>query len=172
MAPPPLKGHRMPVSAAPQDERGSSRDRLVDEVRAALALLQDPRGVHPSQTQALSSHGDELEMCAAVYAMPEDFRELGRTGIPLLWPWPATAFRPAQSRRQQLLVAAAMLISAVERLDRRTHRGRANLHIVDDVPAAAMTATNHQVGQNTVCPDHRASSVRTVSGLGAGGPSL
>lgn len=132
----------MPVPAAPQDERGSSRDRLWDELNTALALLRDPRGIHPSQASALSPHGDELEMCAAVYALPEDFRELGRTGIPLLWPWPASTFRPSHSRRQQLLMAAAMLIAAVERLDRRSRRSRANLHlVVNDVDKVGQNAT-------------------------------
>lgn len=45
---------------------------------------------------------------------------------------PASAFRPAASRWQKMLVAAAMLIAAVERLNRRGHRSRANLKLVED----------------------------------------
>lgn len=103
---------------------------------------------------ALSLHIDELEMCAAVLAMPVDFRELGRSGTPLLWPWPAGAYRPARPRREEMLEAAALMIAAVERLDRRTRRRtRPNLRLVDaavDVEAGAATVVDgDEVGQNS-----------------------
>lgn len=125
----------MLVSAAPHGERTTTalREQLLGETLAALELLQDPRGGHPVDAPALSAHVDELEMCAAVLAMPVDFRELGRNGIPLLWPWPAGAYRPARPRREEMLEAAALMLAAVERLDRRMHcsRYRPNLHLVD-----------------------------------------
>ena len=59
-----------------------------------------------------------VEMAAAVYAMPEQFRELGsRTGLPLMWPWPAPLFVGDADRREQLLLAAALCLAAVERRD-------------------------------------------------------
>lgn len=128
----------MPVSAAPQGERTTSRKRVLGELTTALESLRDPRGMHPVEALALSEHVDELEMCAAVLAMPVDFRELGRNGVPLLWPWPAGTYRPAQSRREEMLDAAALIIAAVERLDRRMRRrSRPNLHPVENVNAVA-----------------------------------
>lgn len=136
----------MPVSAAPHGERRTtvSREQVLGETLVALESLRDPRGGHPTDAPALSAHVDELEMCAAVLAMPVDFRELGRNGIPLLWPWPAGAYRPGRPRREEMLEAAALMLAAVERLDRRTHRRRRPaLHLVDDVAAGA-----GEVGQN------------------------
>lgn len=42
---------------------------------AALESLRDPRGGHPVDAPALSPHVNELEMCAAVLAMPVDGTE-------------------------------------------------------------------------------------------------
>jgi hypothetical protein len=61
---------------------------------------------------------DAVEMCGAVYALPEQFRERGMSGTPLLWPWPWALFRSGLPRREELLLAAAMLLIATERIDR------------------------------------------------------
>jgi len=64
-------------------------------------------------------------MCAAVYAMPDQFREVGtKSGVPLMWAWPAKLFRGKLARREQLLMAAAMALVAIERLDLAAVRGR------------------------------------------------
>ncbi len=61
-------------------------------------------------------------MCGAVYALPDQFRERGRSGTPLMWPWPWSLFRSGMPRRDELLLGAAMLLIAVERIDRSEPR--------------------------------------------------
>jgi hypothetical protein len=61
--------------------------------------------------------------CAAVYALPDQFRDRGRSGTPLLWPWPWDLFRGGLSRREELLLGAALMLLAAERLDRRAAPG-------------------------------------------------
>ena len=83
---------------------------------------------------------DAVEMCAAVYALPDQFRERGRSGTPLLWPWPWELFQNGLSRREELLLGAAMLLIAAERLDHQVP-GREQRHL------QAVSATVPEVGQ-------------------------
>jgi len=92
------------------------------ELYAELAAVRDavvgPDGMDPALCTALSLEDDAVEMCGAVYALPDQFRERGRSGTPLMWPWPWDLFQSGMARRDELLLAAAMLLIAVERIDR------------------------------------------------------
>jgi hypothetical protein len=90
----------------------------------------------PALSKALSLEDDAIEMCGAVYALPDQFRERGRSGSPLMWPWPWDLFQSGMSRRDELLLAAAMLLIAVERID-RSERPEAlrHLQVVDTARA-------------------------------------
>ena len=61
-------------------------------------------------------------------------------GDPLLWPWPWDLFQNGLSRREELLLGAAMLLIAAERLDHRAP-GREQRHL------QAVSATVPEVGQ-------------------------
>lgn len=60
---------------------------------------------------------DALAFTGACYALPVYAREVGRYGIPLLWPWPRGLYRQ-HDRGLELLLAAAMLLAETERQDR------------------------------------------------------
>lgn len=105
-------------SAQPSLSKVEYRRRLLDEVEAVRSGLVGPDGTDPAIAPPAGLEDDAAEMCAAVLAMPEAFRELGRSGAPLMWAWPTTSYTPDLSRREELLLAASLLLVAVERLDR------------------------------------------------------
>jgi hypothetical protein len=94
------------------------RAELVAELVAIRDAVIGPDGMDPALSKALSLEDDAIEMCGAVYALPDQFRERGRSGTPLMWPWPWDLFESGMSRRHELLLAAAMLMIAAERIDR------------------------------------------------------
>ena len=98
---------------------------VISELRVLRAQLRDPDGVDPAQSLPLSPEDDAVEICGAVYALPEPFREVHRSGLPLLWPWPSDLYLGELSRRDELLLAAAYLIAAVERIDGAVNPGTA-----------------------------------------------
>lgn len=107
------------MAAAPFSERTIARRAAVlEELAGVREHLRGPDGRDPAQAAALAEDDDVVEMAAAVYAMPQQFRELGtRSGLPLMWPWPAKLFLGDADRREQLLLAAALCLVAVERRD-------------------------------------------------------
>lgn len=113
------------------------------DVIAELQELRDPSGVDPAESLPLGPEDDAIEICAAVYALPEPFRECHRSGLPLLWPWPSGLYCDDLARRDELLLAAAYLLAAVDRIDlaaaapvrrgsRRGRRAGNSLRVVDD----------------------------------------
>ena len=57
----------------------------------------------------------------AAYVLPDQFRERGKSGTPLRWPWP-----------DELLLASAKLLIAAERIDRvQSGEGVRHLQVVD-----------------------------------------
>ena len=107
----------MPVpSSAPGTS--NARSGLIAELVAVRDGVVGPDGMDPALSEPLSTEDDALEMCGAVYALPAQFRERGRSGTPLLWPWPWNLFHSGIARRDELLLATAMLLIAAERLDR------------------------------------------------------
>ena len=79
---------------------------------------------------------------AAAYTLPDGFREKDSAGIPLAWAWPSATFDPTLTRRDELLLAAAMITAAIERLDRRA--------VNDSIPSRRrpLQAVPDRVGQN------------------------
>lgn len=106
------------AGASPSARAIARRAAVLDEVAAVRARLRGPGGRDPATLAPLCEDDDVVEMAAAVYALPEQFREMGsRTGLPLMWPWPAELWQGLAARRDQLLLAAALCAAAVERLD-------------------------------------------------------
>ena len=83
---------------------------LIAELVAVRDAVVGPDGMDPALSRPLSLEDDAVEMCGAVYALPDQFRERGRSGTPLMWPWPWSLFRSGMPRRDELLLAAAMLL--------------------------------------------------------------
>lgn len=94
------------------------RAALIDELTALRDVTVGPDQGDPALSRPLSMDDDSVQMCAATYALPQQFRELGKSGIPLMWPWPWDLYRPDLARRDELLLAATLLLIAIERLDR------------------------------------------------------
>jgi len=107
----------MPVPSSVQGPQGIRAD-LIAELIGVRADVVGPDGMDPALSRPVSLDDDAVEMCGAVYALPDQFRERGRSGTPLMWPWPWSLFRSGMPRRDELLLAAAMLLIAAERIDR------------------------------------------------------
>ena len=122
----------MPAPSTVQGPQGIRAD-LIAELVAVRAAVVGPDGMDPALSRPLSLEDDAVEMCGAVYALPDQFRERGRSGTPLMWPWPWSLFRSGMARRDELLLAAAMLLIAAERID-RSQSGEVprHLQVVDD----------------------------------------
>ena len=107
----------MSVPSTIQGPPGVRAD-LIAELVAVRDAVVGPDGMDPALSRSLSLEDDAVEMCGAVYALPDQFRERGRSGTPVMWPWPWSLFRSGMARRDELLLAAAMLLIAAERIDR------------------------------------------------------
>lgn len=119
---------------APSTVQGSPgiRAKLIAELIAVRDTVTGPDGMDPALSKPVSLEDDAVEMCGAVYALPDQFRERGRSGTPLMWPWPWDLFRLGMTRRDELLLAAAMLLISAERIDRSQSReGVRHLQVVD-----------------------------------------
>jgi len=121
----------MPVPSSVQGPPGIRAD-LIAELIGIRDGIVGPDGMDPALSRPVSLDDDAVEMCGAVYALPDQFRERGRSGTPLMWPWPYGLFQSGMPRRDELLLAAAMLLIAVERIDRTQSReGVRHLQVVD-----------------------------------------
>jgi len=121
----------MPVPSSVQGPPGIRAD-LIAELIGIRDGIVGPDGMDPALSRPVSLDDDAVEMCGAVYALPDQFRERGRSGTPLMWPWPYSLFQPGMPRRDELLLAAAMLLIAAERIDRTQSReGVRHLQVVD-----------------------------------------
>ena len=105
--------------SAPSSVQGAAgiRVALVDELLVTRTGLVGPDRKDPALGRPLSVEDDAVQMCAAVYALPSQFRETGKSGIPLMWAWPWDLYQQGLARREELLLAAALLLSAVDRND-------------------------------------------------------
>ena len=121
----------MPVPSSVQGPPGIRAD-LIAELIGIRDGIVGPDGMDPALSRPVSLDDDAVEMCGAVYALPDQFRERGRSGTPLMWPWPFGLFQSGMPRRDELLLAAAMLLIAAERIDRTQSReGVRHLQVVD-----------------------------------------
>jgi len=122
----------MPVPSSVQGPPGIRAD-LIAELIGIRDGIVGPDEMDPALSRPVSLDDDAVEMCGAVYALPDQFRERGRSGTPLMWPWPYGLFQSGMPRRDELLLAAAMLLIAAERIDRAQSREgvRHHLQVVD-----------------------------------------
>lgn len=121
----------MPIPSSVQGPPGIRAD-LIAELIGIRDGIVGPDGMDPALSRPVSLDDDAVEMCGAVYALPDQFRERGRSGTPLMWPWPYGLFQSGMPRRDELLLAAAMLLIAAERIDRTQSReGVRHLQVVD-----------------------------------------
>lgn len=106
--------------SAPFSVQGTAgiRAALIDELIALRDITIGPDRGDPAVSRPLPMDDDAVQMCAATYALPQQFRELGKSGVPLMWPWPWDLYQPGLGRRDELLLAATLLLVAIERLDR------------------------------------------------------
>jgi hypothetical protein len=58
----------------------SVRAELIAELVAVRDAVVGPDGMDPALSKALSLEDNAIEMCGAVYALPDQFRERGRSG--------------------------------------------------------------------------------------------
>ena len=82
----------MPASFSVQDRLGV-RAALVEELVAIRDGMVGPDGFDPALSRPLSLDDDAVEMCAAVYALPDQFRERGRSGTRCCGRGRGTCFR-------------------------------------------------------------------------------
>jgi len=108
------------------------RSGLITELIAVRDAVVGPDGMDPALPRPLSPEDDAVEMCGAVYALPNQFRERGKSGTPLMWPWPRGFSSPGLPGGTSSYLAAAMLLIAAERIDRaQSGEGMRHLQIVD-----------------------------------------
>lgn len=72
-----------------------------------------------------TSHDDEhiegeIAMAASVYADPSPETENSGGGrfTPKRWPWNPSWYKPKADRRRELIIAGALIVAEIERLDR------------------------------------------------------
>lgn len=109
----------MSATVVPDRDRQSRdlRGRVLQDLAAVRDALLDPDGLDPAVSRRPSSGPDALELNAACLALPSYAREVGIAGTPLLWTWPHQTYPQGLERREELLQAAALLLTAIERLD-------------------------------------------------------
>jgi hypothetical protein len=60
-------------------------------------------------------HGEELERAAAAYVTPVRERKLDFRGVPLLWPWHRSFWKPTpEDRIRELEKAGALIAAAID----------------------------------------------------------
>ena len=68
---------------------------LINELIAVRDAVVGPDGMDPAVSRPLSPEDDAVEMCGAVYALPDKFRKRGGSGTPLMWPFVSVRDGPA-----------------------------------------------------------------------------
>jgi len=104
----------MSVPSTIQGPPGVRAD-LIAELVAVRDAVVGPDGMDPALSRPLSLEDDAVELGF-------------RTCPALMWPWPWSLFRSGMARRDELLLAAAMLLIAAERID-RSQSGEAPRHL-------------------------------------------
>ncbi len=97
--------------------RQATRDQSVAaavmaEVAEIWELLVDPDGRPLAPTAPAYVEG--IAPAAACYLLPLWAREQSRTGVPLWWIWPDGSWGAGPSRRDELLLGAALGLAALE----------------------------------------------------------
>jgi hypothetical protein len=103
--------------------RSLTRDhrRIMDAMRATVRAERQRQiageGYHPDRDD--EHDRDELVRAAVMYAM---HGVPGPGHGPHMWPWRERSFRPKEDRRRNLVIAAALLLAELERLERKRER--------------------------------------------------
>ena len=101
----------MTVRSGPGEQ--TSRAGIATEVIEMWKQLTGPEGNDLSRTARIAAG---IAPAAACYVMPTWARDRGATGVPPWWIWPARNWVSGE-RRQELLLAAALALAAVEQTD-------------------------------------------------------
>ncbi len=104
-------------------------DGLVEAHRDVLAERKRQIESEGWTTEHDDAHRDfDLEAAAACYAFASctwpfgSVREVAENAVNTLWPWGLKWWKPT-NRRRNLVKAGALILAAIERLDRTAHRG-------------------------------------------------
>lgn len=77
------------------------------------------RGLTPERDLALY-HMCELPRAAASYVTPQGYRNHGGDGVPKMWPWHPSTFKPGgqtyEGRMAELAKAGALILAEMERM--------------------------------------------------------
>lgn len=88
----------------------------LEDIKAERRRQVDEEGYTPEQDDAYAAYA--LPAAAAAYAFSAATSERYLAADPLgFWPWPAETFKPSTPRRD-LVKAGAVILAAIERLDR------------------------------------------------------
>ena len=101
----------MTVRSGPGEQ--TPRAGIATEVTEMWKQLTGPEGNDLSRTTRIVAG---IAPAAACYVMPNWARNRGTTDVPLWWTWPAESW-VSGDRRQELLLAAALALAAVEQTD-------------------------------------------------------
>ena len=74
-------------------------------------------------THDLTHYPEHLELAAACYATPPEFRTCYSDGTPFIWPWDKSWWKPSENRTRDLEKAGALMAAAI---DLRNHRDHLN----------------------------------------------
>jgi hypothetical protein len=99
--------------------RGQRRisDAMRSAVRAERQRQIAEEGYHPDRDD--EHDRDELLRAAVMYAM---HGVPGPGHNPHLWPWTERPFRPKEDHRRNVVIACALLLAELERLERKRER--------------------------------------------------
>jgi nucleotide-binding universal stress UspA family protein len=123
----------MTVRSGPGEQ--TPRAGIATEVIEMWTQLTGPEGNDLSRTARIIAG---IAPAAACYVMPSWARDRGATGVPPWWTWPAKSWLPGD-RRQELLLAAALALAAVEQTP--THGQPPPLTVVRDADETTRPAS-------------------------------
>lgn len=113
----------MSISIDPRVMTAQERQRsqnVVSEVLAERRRQIEEENYRPDHDDHDHLNGD-LARAAACYAVAEHsplYTWIDTNDYRPLWPWPSKDWRPKDHRRRNLIIAAALLVAEIERLDR------------------------------------------------------
>jgi hypothetical protein len=111
-----MKDAGTPVGLTTEERRAAvAMARALSDIREARVRQVREKGYSPDHDDQYRS--DELERAAATYALARTYPQ-GR-----LWPWHPRYWKP-RSHRENLVRAGALIVAAIEKIDRDEGRAR------------------------------------------------
>ncbi len=102
------------------------RDKIIDEIKAERERQVNHEGFSLAHDDQYKD--GELALAASTYALPPKKRTLWTPNCdhaPMFWPFAPEWYKPrVDSRRRELIMAAALLVAEIERIDREDDRKR------------------------------------------------